>query len=919
MTEALSAETAANSDYVSENGTPAPSGRVSVAVVVNQVAGVDPTPTLECVAGQARPAVSVTVIGEGELEDVEVRSNFEDVVASMSTDIDYVWILHGDAEPRPDALAALVDEAERHEASMVGSKLLVGGTRDTLEGVGSATDIFGEPYTGLDEGEVDLEQYDVVRDVAFVSSVSVLVRRDLLKGLGGLDTELAPVAAGLDLSQRVRIAGGRVMVVPSSEVFHWQRCGRGDGGWREQSGRLRAMIKAYTPVTLLWLLPFAVVAGILDSLGSLILGRWRLGPRYLATWGWNIARFPSTLKARRGLSKVRQVGDEELFRYQVRGSVRLRQVGSELSERLMGLLDDDSAITRRATEVWNSASAWGVLAAVLLVLFGVRSIFLGSLPVTGFSLPLAPDASSALARYLGGWNLAGLGTDAPVHPAVGLLSLIQVVLADRPELTRSLVTVAALGLGIFGTGRLARRFGVGGPGAYVGGVVAMFGPAAAVLADSGRWPALLAVGVLPWALSSVVGSRPENRRRLVAAVAATFLWTALMAFLVPLLAVVPLLFALAVKVLGRFPVRFLPAAAGLAGLVVALPYLIERFGDVLGGTRIPIDVPLVAVVVLGVAGVAGMLSGTWRASALGATMTFTGLATAHIVGSESQLAVLVVAAAGTGLVAASALRPRSERNVFFWPSVVAGLAVVALSFGGLATGRAGLGPDQWGDRVAFVGLDTHGVERALLVADNPQDLPGESRPGPGFWYRLIDSEGPTLDQAALGTASGGDAELRAVLGDIVSGGTLEPGRELAPFGIRWVVAVGEVALDLSGVLDAQVDLQPLPLANDMMVYDNTVTMSVAETDDGERWDRAGTGFGGTSSSRVRLALPGDSRWGPDWQPDGWAGTVSGSTGKATFSGVPSTRATTLAGLLLLAGSLVALAWGRRGINGGREQ
>src|SRR5690606_9011486 len=102
--------------------------------------------------------------------------------------------------------------------------------------------------------------------VAFVSSVSMLVRRDLLRGLGGIDQKLAPVAAGLDLSQRVRVAGGRVIVVPSSEVFHDRRCGRGDGGWREQSGRMRAMLKAYRPITLIWMVPLAILTGIADSL-----------------------------------------------------------------------------------------------------------------------------------------------------------------------------------------------------------------------------------------------------------------------------------------------------------------------------------------------------------------------------------------------------------------------------------------------------------------------------------------------------------------------------------------------------------------------------------------------------------------------------------------------------------------------------
>src|SRR5690606_40406632 len=106
----------------------------------------------------------------------------EAAIAATDSTVDYLWFLHSDARPRPDALAALVREVERNEASLGGSKLLVAGSRDELEEVGSATDVFGEPYSGLEEGEIDLQQYDVVREVAFVRSASMLARRDLAQG-----------------------------------------------------------------------------------------------------------------------------------------------------------------------------------------------------------------------------------------------------------------------------------------------------------------------------------------------------------------------------------------------------------------------------------------------------------------------------------------------------------------------------------------------------------------------------------------------------------------------------------------------------------------------------------------------------------------------------------------------------------------
>src|SRR5690606_22875253 len=138
----------------------------------------------------------------GKLEGVRVAPDLETAIAEADQSIDYFWILHSDARPRPDALRALVTEVERNGAALGGSKLLVAGTPDVLESVGSATDVFGEPYSGLEEGEIDLQQYDVVREVAFVRSASMLVRRDLAQGLRGIDHLLPPIAAGLDLDRK---------------------------------------------------------------------------------------------------------------------------------------------------------------------------------------------------------------------------------------------------------------------------------------------------------------------------------------------------------------------------------------------------------------------------------------------------------------------------------------------------------------------------------------------------------------------------------------------------------------------------------------------------------------------------------------------------------------------------------------------
>ncbi|HET7847232.1 MAG TPA: glycosyltransferase family 2 protein, partial [Acidimicrobiia bacterium] len=398
-----------------------------IKVVVTVVEGADLEAALATVERQVYDSVEeVIVVGGsgGDLpEGVGRSSTLEEAIATTSHDVEYLWILHSDARPRPDALAALVSEMNRNEASLGGSKLLVAGTRDVLESVGSATDVFGEPFSGLDEGEIDLQQYDVVREVAFVAAVSMLVRRDLAQGLQGLDDLLEPGAAGLDFSQRVRLAGGRVITVPSSEVYHQGRCRQAGRGWREQAGRLRAMLKAYKLITLAWVIPFLLFVGLVDSLFNLILLRWRPAARHAASWGWNLLHLPSTITARRRFKPVRAFGDEELFRFQARGSVRMRDLGAELTDRLLFMFDDDKALARETRRIWSSPGIWGAVIAAVLVVLAARSIFFTGVPNVGFSFDFEPP-SVALTRFFGGWNDSGLGSPSPVHPSTGITGLL---------------------------------------------------------------------------------------------------------------------------------------------------------------------------------------------------------------------------------------------------------------------------------------------------------------------------------------------------------------------------------------------------------------------------------------------------------------------------------------------------------------
>lgn len=890
----------------------------SVRVLLTHVEGADLETALAVVGRQAyEPAPEIVVVGADQdvPEGVGTAGSLEEAIGGATSDTDYLWLLHSDARPRPDALHALVSEVERADAALGGSKLLVAGSPDVLESVGSATDVFGEPYTGLDEGEIDLQQYDVVREVAFVGSASMLVRRDLAQGLKGLDDLLPPVAAGLDFSQRARLAGGRVISVPSSEVYHQGRCEQRFRGWREQAGRLRAMVTAYSPLTLLWLLPYDFIVSLLDSLANLIRLRWRPGARHAMSWLWNLVHLPSLIAARRRFRPVRALGDEELFRFQARGSVRLREVGAEISGRILSVFDDDQALAKGTRRVWSSPGIWGALIAVLFMVFAARSIIFRGVPNVGASFPLEPP-TIAFERWLAGWNESGLGSSSPVHPSIGLTGLVSTLWFGLEGAARTLLTIAFGLTAVVGMGRLAGRLGFRGPGRYLSGLVLLSGPGTALLVGSGSWLGLGAAAFLPWAVRASFVHPDELGRGRLTHIGWALLIGIPVAALSPLLALIPFLVVLLWKITGGRGASLWLSIVVALGAVVAVPFLVGDSGWVLDSSRrlgLVVDDLWPILVVGAFLPLVLMDAKHRRLGGIGAVMASIGLIIVRLPygGPGFEEAALILASFGAALLIAAGL-DGGARGLRRAVAALAAAALLILSVGPLANGSLGLPGGDLNERLSFgaalAGSD--GVGRILIASGDRGEIPGEARPGPGFWYRTVDGTGMTLDEVWLPDGAGGDDALEAALERLSTGAELRPGSILAPFAIDWVVLVGP-QFRLDEVLVAQLDMVPTPLDPDSRVFDNPLSEPLAAASDGQAWVRDGTGFAGApGQGRVALAVNHDRGWSPAGEPMGWQSTVAAEDGAAVFAAGAADRWLALAGAILLALALVLVGVGR---------
>jgi len=866
--------------------------------------------------------------------EVPWRPRLGAALAALAGDIEYVWLLRDGARPRPDALAALVRDGARAEASVAGSKVLDAADPAVLLSVGYATDVFDAPYTGLQDGELDQQQYDVIRDVAAVSAVSMLVRLDLFHGLGGFDSTMGPMSAAVDFCQRARLRGARVVVVPSSEVL--MEGEEFSDGWRERAGELRAMQKVYSPITLAWALPLAFLSGLAESLAGPFLGRFPLFG-FLGGWLWNLLYFPATLAQRWSARRGRVVGDEELFRYQTGGSARLRALYDRGLERLRarfpeGVLSGFSDVLEAGQERLRRPAVVVVLAVIAFAFVATRSLWTGGFPINGFVLPPPESATAALGSYAGGWNPAGLGSPEVLRPEVAATALVQLVLFGNGTLAVGLLTLAAFLCGVIGTGRLLRVWGIGPVPGYLAGTVLMAGPATAALAGGAVWGPLIALGALPWVAALVLGPWPRGWRRRLGRASGVVLVTGVVGAFAPAALPVPAVAVLLWALVGRgrrWPAVPLAWGAAVLALPLLMPWVL--YADLPGlytDGAVAFWEPswllavaagaLVLAVAAGDPAVAAVAGWGGLVAALGGVLARAGDLG---LGREAEQTGLIAAALGVAVVAGAALEAGARRHRVGGPrgalGVVAALAAVVLVGSTLAValpGRAGLPEDRYSDLLAFATAGGDAGSRVLLFGP-AEDLPGSSRDFEGLGYRLLDPPYPESWDAYLPESRLGDEALRGLLDELLGGEVRRAGEGLASFGVGWVAFTEPSPLE--AVFEAQLDMVPLRgLA--IPVFRNEVPATEAYGPGGTPWLGDGTAYlrpQGAPSGLVYVASNADYRWGPgNWSQADWANQIDTAGTEVRFSGHAGRRNLALGSAVWLAALGVLLVvgwWGRR--------
>lgn len=414
----------------------------------------------------------------------------------LAEGITHFLFCHDDVAADPDALRNMVLEAYRSNAGVVAPKLVDWRQPDKLLSVGLGVDSLGRAVDRVEEDELDQRQHDAVREVFLAPGAFTLVRADLFVALSGFDPSLKVLGEDLDLSWRVQLAGGRVVVAPTARVRHLEALRRGDRGLPaevlapgrrprrrgiellERRHRTQVVLSCYGRVRL-------VVAALRLATGSLALmasSCWRRdfsgAVQEASIWGWCATR--DARSKRTALQSSRRVPDRELCRSMSKAPSRLVSMSAGLLRRAAQSTEDflSQGPNLTATSVFRRSSAGtGTAVAValsLLVLFGSRGLLGGHLPVLA-ALGRLPSWEALWKEYLSGWSPRGFtsGTAPPLGaPILGTAGLL---LGGSMGFLRRVLLLCGLPIGMVGAWRLGSR--LGGP--------------------DGRWPALLAWTAVP--------------------------------------------------------------------------------------------------------------------------------------------------------------------------------------------------------------------------------------------------------------------------------------------------------------------------------------------------------------------------------------------------------------------------------------
>jgi len=511
------------------------------------------------------------------------------------TRVEWIWLLHDDCEPDPQALERLLRAASKDRTVVVlGPKVLDGQDRRTLREAGVSIDRAGRRITGIDPGEIDQGQHDHNKAVLAVGSAGMLVRRDVWDQLGGFDTRLRLFRDDLDFCWRVQAAGYRVQVVTDAVLYHRELSARRrrpgeEAGTRTLDRRNALYVLAVNLplLTMLWTVGGAVLGSIARAAYFVLTKQLDMARAHAVAVGWLLCHPIRLWRARRR----RAAGRAEAYSA-VRTFIPPARTFTRVAERIAGLISDGppqaSGGRHQAAEESEEDAQFvdtqsvarkivgnpgvQVFTALLLVALVAERRLLGTGPLGGGALVPAWGGSAALWReYLAGFHTVGLGSTASAPPYVAVVAALGTILGGQAWLAVDLLLLGCVPLAGLTAYLATRRLVTATAARMLLAASYALLPIATGAVAAGRLGTAVAFILLPLigiSAGRMLTGTPKKARRAAWAVG---LLVAVAAAFAPLTWILGVVLAVAVLAAGRWLVSADPVNAAIVAVV---PFLV---------------------------------------------------------------------------------------------------------------------------------------------------------------------------------------------------------------------------------------------------------------------------------------------------------------------------------------------------------
>jgi len=472
----------------------------------------------------------------------------------------WVWILHDDCAPEPDALRELLAAAVDSPSLTAIAPKVLSWDRRRLREIGLTVDTSGRAHTGLESREVDQGQHDDVTDVLAAGTAGLLIRRDVWDRLGGLDQTWPLFGEDIDFGWRLNAAGERLRVAPRAVVRHAAALTAGSRTADAVEGRPGAVMRrngmqlvlANTAAPLVPLLAMRyVVECLLRSVALLLLARRPAAALDEVSAFWGVLSHPRVVRDARRRRRQPTVGHSDVRRLLAGPGLRWRLFGDEVAAAFRGRNAVEERSRRRAPVETGPVDAAaesmvlddagmlarfvrrpGVLLAAALTVLGLvadRGV-LGGMLHGGRLLAAPAGASDLWSTYIAGWHPVGLGSTQPAAPALAVVALLSSLLLGKVWLAVSVLVLGAVplaGLSAYAaSGALVRSVWLRVWAALIWATV----PALTGALAGGRLDVVVAVIALPLLARAVAAVVTGNDARLPGAIGAGLLLGVVSAF-----------------------------------------------------------------------------------------------------------------------------------------------------------------------------------------------------------------------------------------------------------------------------------------------------------------------------------------------------------------------------------------------------